>query len=114
VSTTIKNKLPSFKRSLYNVLDDAFKEGARDTLINALPKTPFDMGGLKADSDVKKIADLHWRVSFNKEYASVQELKEHKNYTTSGTGAHFLKNAGDEQRDKIKDIARKHGKRARA
>ncbi len=29
------------------------------------------------------------------EYASVQELRQHKNYTTPNTGPHFLKNAGD-------------------
>lgn len=105
--------MPQFKRSLYNVMDDAFKEGARDALINAKTKAPFQKGGLRSDADINKEGALHWRIAFYKEYASVQELKEHRNYTTAGTGAHFLKNAGDEQREKLKLIAKKHAQRVR-
>lgn len=114
----VNDKLPAFKRSLYNVLDDAFKEAARDVLINAKTKAPFDKGGLRSDVEVKKVLPLHYRISFWKEYARFQEFggdskRKVKNYKTSGTGKGFLKTAGDEQAKKLDMTIRKHAQRAR-
>lgn len=114
----ISNKLPAFKRSLDNVLDDAFREAARDTLINAKNKAPFDKGGLRSETEIKKVRTGHYRVSFWKEYARFQEFggdskRKVRNYKTSGTGKGFLKKAGDEQAIKLNMIVRKHVQRVR-
>lgn len=114
----LSDKLPAFKRSLDNVLDDAFREAARDTLINAKNKAPFDKGGLRSETEVKKVKSLHYRISFWKEYARFQELggdskRRIRNYKTAGTGKGFLKSAGDEQAKKLNMIIRKHVQRVR-
>lgn len=119
MSVTVRDKMPSFKRSLYSVMDDAIKEGARDTLINAKTRAPFDKGGLRSESDLKKVKLLHWRVSFWKEYARFQEFggdskRRVRNYSHSGTGKGYLKSSGDEQAKKIKMTLKKHSVRARA
>lgn len=117
--TIINDKLPSFTRSLYNVLDDALREGARDTLISAKNKAPFSKGNLRAESEVKKNVSLSWRISFWMEYARFQEFggdskRRVRKYSHSGTGAHFLKDSGDEQAEKLNMTIRKHAQRARA
>lgn len=117
--TIINDKLPSFKGSLYNVLDDALREGARDTLINAKTKAPFSKGDLRGESEVKKNTSLSWRVSFWMEYARFQEFggdskRRVRKYSHSGTGAHFLKDSGDEQAKKLNMTMRKHAQRAMA
>ncbi len=114
----IDDKLPRFKQSLYSVLNDAFREAARDGLIKAKDRAPFDKGGLRSDSEVKSIAPLYWRISFWKEYARFQELggdskRRVRRYSTSGTGKGFLKKSGDEQAAKLTLTIRKHTGRAR-
>lgn len=116
----IDDKLPQFKRSLDLVLDDAFRETSRDILIKAKTRAPFLKGGLRADSIAKRLSKLKWRVSFNKEYAGYQEFGQrrdgsHKvrNYSTGGTGAHYLEKSGDEAVQSLKSNIKKHGLRAR-
>lgn len=116
---TVNNKLPSFQRSLYSVADDALREAGRDTLIKAKDKAPYKKGGLRSNSIVEKVKQAHYRVSFWIEYARYQEFggdaKHHiRNYTSSNTGKHFLKNAGDEMTNKIPALIKKHGQRAKA
>lgn len=113
MSATVKDDLPKFRHKLYEVLDDAFREAASDIIKRAKERAPFNKGPLRADSNVNKEGNLHWRISFFKEYAAVQELVEHKNYTTSGTGAHYLERSGDEQVAQLKMIAKKHALRAK-
>jgi len=115
----VNNKLPQFERSLFNVLDDAFREAARDTLINAKNKAPYDKGGLRGETEAKRISPLHHRVSFWIEYARFQEFggdskRTVKNYKWPGVGKGFLKSAGDEQAKKLVMTIRKHTPRARA
>lgn len=115
---TVVNHLPKFSNLLDSVLDDAIKEGAVDGLVNARTKAPFDMGGLRADSETKQIKRMHWRISFWKIYARYQEFggdskRTVRKYTTSGTGAHFLRNAGDEQFKKLVSKFKKHGSRVK-
>lgn len=119
MSVTIKNKMPTFERSAFDVLDDALKEGARDGLISAKEHAPFDKGGLRGNTDITRQGAHGWRISFWIEYARFQEFggdskRSVRNYTTGGTGAHYLKNAGDEQVAKLKTLFKKHGGRARA
>ncbi len=119
MATIVNDKLPQFTRSLYNVLDDAMREGARDGLIAAKTRAPFYKGGLRSESEVKRISSLFWRISFWKEYARFQEFggdgkRTVRNYSHSGTGKHYLKTSGDEQAERIASLARKHGIRARA
>ncbi len=113
------DKLPMFSVSAKRVLDDALREGARDTLIAAKTKAPFKAGQLRGDTEVKAVGKLTWRVSFFKEYARFQEFggdgkRTVRNYSASGTGKAYLKSSGDEQARRINMIFMKHGKRARA
>lgn len=115
---TVEDKLPSFKRSLYNVMDDALREGARDTLIQAKSNAPFKKGSLRSNSDTTKRTKLSWRISFWIEYARFQEFggdgrRRVRKYSTSGTGAHYLGRAGDAQAKKMRGILNKHSRRAR-
>lgn len=115
----VVNKLPSFSRSAKNVLDTAMRSAASDGLINAKRNAPFDKGGLRANSETERLTPLHWRISFWEEYARFQEFggdskRRVRNYSTAGTGKHFLKDAGDEQANKIVAKFKTHGKRARA
>lgn len=113
-AVTVHDKLPTFKRNLYDVLSDAFKEAARDVVIDSKDKAPFKKGGLRSDVNVTKPSNLHYRITYHKEYAAIQELKQHQNYSTAGTGAHFLRNAGNAQVNKLKLLVRKHASRAKA
>jgi hypothetical protein len=118
VSVRVNDKLPVFKSRLYAVMDDALKEAGRDGLIKAKTYAPFDKGGLRGESEVRKISVMRWRISFWKEYARFQEFggdskRRVRNYSTSGTGKAYLKRAGDEQANKITTKFRKHAMRAR-
>lgn len=118
MSVRVNNRLPSFKRSLYGVLADALREAAGDTLRSARTKAPFKKGQLRVNSEVKQLMP-HWqRVSFWIEYARFQEFggdskRRLRNYTTSGTGAGFLRGAGDEQLRKARGTFKKHAQRTR-
>ena len=119
ISVRTNDKLPSFKRSAYSVLDDALREGARDTLIGGKQRAPFDKGMLRSHSDAKQRKPLSWRVSFWEEYARFQHeggdsKRRIRNYNTAGTGEHYLKDAGDAQANRINKVFKKHAGRARA
>lgn len=119
MSVRVNNKLPSFKSSLYGVLADALREAAGDTLRAAKSRAPYRKGQLRGNSEVKQLNHLHQRVSFWIEYARFQEFggdsrKRVRRYSTPGTGARFLKSAGDEQLGKAKNTFKKHAARARA
>lgn len=116
----VVNKMPAFKRSLYNVLGDAMREAARDIVVVSRNRAPYDKGGLRNEPDpIVKKGDLHYWVQYTAKYARFQEFggdgkRTVRNYTTSGTGKRFLKTAGDEQTAKLKMTIRKHTARARA
>lgn len=114
----IIDKMPSFSRSVDSIMEDALREGGRDVLIKAKTKAPFQKGGLRSESDVSSQGKLKQRISFWKEYARFQEFggdgkRRIRKYSSSGTGAHFLKDSGDEQAQKMNMIFKKHGLRAR-
>lgn len=116
---TVNSRMPQFKTSAAVVLNQALSEASRDIIINAKNNAPFKTGQLRADSSVSQRKPLSWRVSFDKEYARYQEFggdsrRTVRKYSTGGTGAHFLKKAGDKQAKKLRPIFKKHGARARA
>jgi hypothetical protein len=115
----VVDRMPIFKRSAYNVLNDALIEGAKEVLINAKTRAPYKKGPLRSNSDAHQIGKLHQRISFWLEYAAYQEFggdgkRVIRNYTTPGTGKHYLKKSGDEVATKLRYTFSKHGKRARA
>lgn len=123
MSSTVKHvkvtdKMPFFTKALKAVYDDAVSETAKDVLIDAKNHAPFDKGGLRRESEVSQETPLRWRVTFWIEYARFQEFggdkkRRVRNYKTAGTGAHFLKNAGDAGMTKLRLALSKHGLRIR-
>lgn len=118
MSVKVIDKLPSFKRSNAIVMNDALKEASRDILINAKRKAPHDKGGLRGESEEKSVGFLKRRVSFWVEYARFQEFggdrkRRVRNYKHSGVGPHFLRNAGNNQAEKMPMTLAKHARRAR-
>jgi hypothetical protein len=112
------NKLPIFSVKAKMVLDDALAEASKDILIDSKNIAPFKKGGLRSDSLAKKMKVLHWRVSYNKEYARYQEYggdgkRVIRKYTTPGTGKAYLKTAGDNKIQKMIPLFKKHGIRVR-
>lgn len=117
-SVKIVDKLPSFSRHMKTTLDDAVAEAAKDVLINAKNRAPFAKGALRREADVKQSKMLTYIISFWVEYARFQEFggnakRRVRNYTTGGTGAHFLKSSGDEQVSKLAATVKKHALRIR-
>lgn len=115
---TIDDRLPAFKMKLRNAYDDALGETAKDALIDAKNHAPYAKGGLRREASAEQVVSLKWRISFWIEYARFQEFggdsrRRVRNYTTAGTGAHFLKNAGDKATDKLRSTLMKHGLRVR-
>jgi hypothetical protein len=116
---TVKDRLPDYKRSLYNVLDTAIAETAKDILIVSRNRAPYDKGALRRESEVKQIVPMQYRVSYFVEYARFQEFggdatRRVRNYTTSGTGAHYLQKTGDEKVAALRMAFVKHSTRASA
>lgn len=116
LTVQITDNLPKFSKQVLNVFDDALAEASKDTLIAARQAAPFDKGALRRESDVRQMKLLLWRISFWVEYARFQEfggdaLRRVRNYTTSGTGAHFLQRSGDEQAKTLATTFGKHAKR---
>lgn len=101
MSFKIVDRTDEYIARLNPTLENALREGARDIHISAKTKAPYKDGGLRSDSDFIKLGKFRWRIRFLKEYASVQEkgkragARRFTNYTTSGTGAHFLETSGD-------------------
>ena len=115
MSVKIVDNMPAFRRALEFVGEDAIREGARDGFIKAKMNAPFKKGGLRSEADFRRVGRLTQRITFWKEYAAYQERGRRRNgrnvvrnYTTSGTGAHFLEYAGDEQANKLLFTLKKH------
>lgn len=114
----VVDRMPQFKRSAYNVLNDALIEGAKEVLFNAKTKAPYKKGGLRGNSDVHQEKKLLQRISFWIEYARYQEFggdgkKIVRNYSTPGTGKGYLGSSGDEVAAGLPTTFKKHGLRAR-
>ena len=117
-SLKIIDKLPIFQQKLIPIMDDATKEGARDTLIKAKTYAPFKKGGLRGNTEIRHPKMLSYEVYFNQEYARFQEAggdakRRVRNYTTGGTGKAYLKRAGDEVFKPLEQKYKKHAWRVR-
>lgn len=116
VSITIVNKLPKFVDGVTDKLEDAVREVVKDILVESHDKAPFKDGGLRRQVETSRRGNLHYRASYNVEYARYQEAggdgrRKVRNYSTAGTGAHFLESSGDNQTKKLANKIRKHSKR---
>lgn len=114
----VVDKLPSFARQLRNAYDDALSEVAKDILIASRNVAPFQKGALRRESDTSQVRLLLWRVSYWIEYARYQEFggdekRTVRNYSTAGTGKHFLQKTGDDRKSRMVITLKKHGSRAR-
>lgn len=100
MSVKVTNKLPAFAAKSKTMLNEALRTAATDTLISAKSNAPYNKGGLRANSYSTMERLLHWRVYFTIEYARFQEFggdanRRVRNYSSPGTGAHFLRDAGE-------------------
>ncbi len=119
MNARINNRLPQFSDSAKRVLNDAMRSTASDILIKAKDRAPFRKGGLRGESDTHMVRLLKWRISFWIEYARFQEFggdskRKVRNYSSAGTGKHFLRTSGDEAVNKLNTQLAIHGRRARA
>ena len=90
-------------------------EIGRDILVDAKRNAPYKDGGLRRESDVQNENFTTTKVRFYAEYAGYQERGSRKDgsrvvrrYTTGGTGAHFLENAGIKAQKTAVMIFKKH------
>lgn len=116
---TINDRLPQFSRSLENMMESAMRSAARDILIDAENNAPVQKGELRADTHIKKMEKLHYRISFFKEYARFQEFggdgkRTVRNYTTAGTGKRYLSRAGSAGAKKLARTLKTYARGARA
>ena len=93
------NNLNKFVGKNYLALDRAMERMAVDIERLAKQKVPVELGPLQSSGRKVKLGLLKHRVEFNKEYAAFQEFggdktRKVRKYTTPGTGAHFLRDAG--------------------
>ena len=80
-----------------------------DAIVNlSTPNTPKKTGRLRMDI-VKSVLGLNGKVVWGKNYAAKMEEVQFKNYTTSGTGPDFAKNAVNEVAGKTSGIAKVSG-----
>lgn len=112
----IIDNLPDFSKKNSIKMSDALKSAASDVLIKAKDRAPYKTGALRSQSDVEKVGSLTWRIRFWVEYARFQELggnakRSVRNYSTTGTGKHFLRTSGDEVKGKLVSEFRKHAGR---
>lgn len=72
--------------------------------------TPKDKGGLRTDTRHVKNAVGQYEVQMNKQYAAAQEAgvihgSPVVNYTTPGTGPHFMQKAVDKAKERVTEYA---------
>lgn len=101
----ITNNIRQFVKQNDKFMNDAVEKMADDTLKLAQVDVPLDEGTLQKSGEVEDKGDMEFVVWFGKtgdasDYAAAQEAGSAgghpiQNYSTPGTGAHFLKRAGD-------------------
>jgi hypothetical protein len=101
----VTNNIRKFVKANDEHMSNAVEKMADDTLKLAQVDVPLDQGVLQKSGEVEKKDDMQFTVWFGKtgdasDYAAAQEAgftRGHpiKNYSTPGTGAHFLQRAGD-------------------
>lgn len=92
-----------------NALNRALEIMAMDTVTLAKTKVPVKKSHLQSSINYTKVNDLNYAVyagtklNATEDYARFQEFggdgnRNIKNYTTPGTGAHFIKDSGDNRK----------------
>lgn len=82
---------------------------AADDVVNRSERrTPKKTGRLRADT-LRQVLGLRGIVEWRKRYAARQEYKQHKNYTTPGTGPHYAEQGVSDMLKNVKTLARKAG-----
>lgn len=119
MSVKINDRIQEFGISARNQLDTAIMQSAVNILVASKHKAPFNKGGLRSDTETKRIVPMHWRVSYWKEYARFQEFggdgkRIVRNYTTAGTGKKYLSTAGNNERENLIKRIKVYAERARA
>lgn len=80
-----------------------------ENIVNeSTPNTPKKTNRLRLDV-LKQTLGLSGKIVWAKKYASIQENKQHKNYTTPGTGPHYALNAVKSSVAKTRQIAKNAG-----
>lgn len=119
MSVRVDNRINQFAASAKYEIDNAIRESAVNVLIASKQRAPFDKGGLRGDTETKRIIPMHWRVSYWKEYARFQEFggdgrRVVRRYKTSGTGKRYLTTAGNNETSNLIARLKVYAKRARA
>lgn len=119
MSVRIEDNLPRYKKLALNLLDDALNEAADNVLDQSKRYAPFKKGGLRgsAYSETKRFLDK--RIWYDIEYATYQHegqrrdgSRKVRNYNEPGTGKKYLSRAGNEEMKRIKEVLKKHARRA--
>lgn len=103
--TDNSSKLKSEASQNYNI---ALRLMASAIVVESTPKTPKKFGLLRQNV-LKEVVGLNAKVSWNQDYAEIQEVKQFTNYTTPGTGPHFAENAVKTIVDKADQFFREAG-----
>lgn len=109
----VQDRTLEFMTKFHFVIDNALEQMGDDILNLALAKVPIDTGTLYSSGKVESKGAHHYVVSFGDDgsdaenYAGAQEAGTTrgfpmKNYTTAGTGAHYLENAGNKVAPRVK------------
>lgn len=103
--------LNSFIENEIDKLDTAVHGVAEQIHTESLIKAPQKTGRMRDASMVEKLGHGAYSVVYGRYgtgYAKIQERKQFENYTTQGTGPHFLQRAGDEaSREKLVNFLKK-------
>lgn len=101
------NKLKEFAAKNAEACDKALERMAGDIVKVAKIRVPFEHGHLMKSIKASRIKPLHHRVVVDSDYAAYQERGMRRNgshvvrrYSTPGTGAHYLRDAGRSISDK--------------
>lgn len=92
MSVKVVSYTPLIKSATLQNCNIALRLMASAIVQEATPKTPKQFGDLR-NNVLRQVLGLNAKVSWNQRYASIQESKQFRNYTTPGTGPHFAENA---------------------
>lgn len=98
-----QDKTGEFVTKADQAVDLALGHMSADVERLAKMKVPVRQGKLRASGRHFRYGVKAFRVEFNTAYARKMEFVKFQNYTTPGTGAHYLENAGKTVKGKAKN-----------
>lgn len=101
----VDSQIPRHKQGTKKNMNLALQRMRNDIFILSQVKVPYKEGTLQHSGQQKQVADLHHRVSYGESGAEAYTAYQHRgaradgshpvrNYTTAGTGKHFLDESG--------------------